>query len=160
MKYNRMRKEKAVSPVIATVLLIMIVIILAIIILLWSRSFIKETILKEVQGVSKNAEQFCPEVQLRPDISEDASGTFGFTNTGNIPIYSYKIKLVSKGGSETKKVDGAAGLVNPGFGTTIGGVLPFSEYEQIKIIPILLGKTSSGTLEPFECPEVNGVSLK
>lgn len=151
-------KKKAVSPIVATVLLIMIVIILAIIILLWSRSFIKEAVLKEVQGVSKNAELFCPEVQLRPDVDIDETG-FGFTNTGNIPIYSYKIKLSGKGGSEVKIVNGSAGLINPGFSTTIGNVLPYSQYEQIKIIPILLGRSSKG-LEPFECPEVNSISLK
>ena len=44
------KNKKAVSPVVSTVLLVLIVIILAIIILLWSRGFIKEVILKEIPG--------------------------------------------------------------------------------------------------------------
>ncbi len=158
-----MKKKKAISPIISTVLLIMIVIVLAIIILLWSRGFVKEAITKDIAGNEKRVNEFCLDVKISSIINDDVIRTFGFENTGNVPIYAYKVKLVGKddGKSEVVKVTKeGGGSVNPGFSVfvdsdVIGEGKGYDDFELIKIIPILLGESKSGTKE-FECPEKNG----
>ena len=145
-----MKKEKkAVSPVIATVLLIMIVIILAIIILLWSRGFVSEVITKEINGESKNVEIRCQEISIKGIVHED--GGFGFENVGNVPISSFRVKTKDKatGDSTITRMDSK---VNPGFSVIIEGMI-YEEYEQVSIIPVLLGKKEAGQTEEYECPE-------
>jgi len=153
------RGKRAVSPIISTVLLIMIVIVLATIILLWSRGFVKEAILKEVAGSEKRVEQFCGEVGMTPTLDETA-GTFGFTNSGNIPIFKLNLKTTKGGKSEIHEIGpDEGGLVNPGFATTIGGYGRYDSYDEVKIIPILLGKSKSGGITEFSCPEENGLTI-
>lgn len=157
----KMRK-KGVSPVVATVLLIMIVIIIAIIILLWSRGFIKEVIEKEIAGKTKVVEQYCSEVSLDSVVNAE-DGSFGFHNKGVVPIYQFYIKLASSGESKKVKVEENAG-VNPGFKRMITeedvpGLLSYSDYEEVKIIPILLGKKRNGETQPFECPETDAIKI-
>lgn len=160
MKKKRGSK-KAVSPIIATVLLIMIVIILAIIILMWSRGFIKEIITKEIAGNEKRVNELCLEVKMNPIKNED--GSFGFENIGNIPIYAFNVKLVGGGSSEIIKISKEErGSVNPGFTTIISkpGITSYSDYELIKIIPILLGKSEkSEAIKEFPCPEEQGLII-
>ena len=152
--------KKAVSPVISTVLLILIVIILAVVILLWSRGFIKEVLTKEIGGEIKRTDQLCAEIKTKTILNE-VDGSFGFHNIGNVPIYSLNVKLSGNGESEIKKIDPEdGGSVNPGFGTLIkdpdtGDYIHYFDYEEVKIIPILLGKSKSG-IKPFECDERNG----
>ena len=167
-KFNINKKEKmletkigkkAVSPMISTVLLIVIVIVLAIIILLWARSFVKEVITKEIAGNKKTVEQFCLEIGLKSVINDDDS--FGFENTGNVPIFAYNVKLVQGGNSEIVKIsDSEDGSVNPGDIVIVENpkIGRYSSYDSIKIIPIILGSVGSNTKE-FECPEINGIDI-
>jgi len=147
-EFNR----KGVSPIISTSILIVIVIILAIIILLWAKGFVKEAVLKEIAGNEKRAEDFCREVKMRAILNEDNS--FGFENTGSIPIFKYKLKLESNGGSSVRTIEKS---VNPGYSSIVENE-KYSDYESVKIIPILLGKVKGNTQE-YECPEVNGVDV-
>lgn len=155
-----MKNEKGVSPMISTVLLIVIVVVLAIIILLWSRGFIKEAITKEIADEEKEISQRCSEVEIERIINED--GSFGFSNRGNVPINSYNLKLVSNGKSEIIEVSNEeGGTVNPGFSVIVEksriGDRSYSDFESIKIIPVLLGTSKdSGVIKPFTCPEENG----
>lgn len=156
-------KKRAVSPVVSTVLLIMMVIIIAIIILLWTRGFIKETILKEVAGESKRVQAYCREVKIDPILNDD--GSFGFNNVGNIPVYSINVKLTKDGSSDNVIIEGEEGVVNPGFSIIINSVMlkgrsdVYYDYEEVKIIPILLGKDEEGNAEPFICPETDGIII-
>jgi flagellin-like protein len=153
--------ERAVSPVVSTILLIMVVIVIAIIIILWFRVFIKEAILKEVLGSTKRVEDFCREVSLKTILNEDQ--TFGVINEGNVPIYAFKLKVSrSDGTASTENIDGN---LNPGFTrmfeTNPSTGQPFlrSDFESVKVIPILLGKRKSGAAIPVACPEINGVDI-
>ena len=150
------KNKKGVSPVISTVLLIMIVIILAVIILLWSRGFVKEAILKEVGGNQKRVQQFCGEVRMTRILEGDS---FGFTNSGNVPIYKFHLKTTSDGRSDTTEITPEmGGLVNPGFATILEGH-SYSSYDEVKIIPILLGKSKSSGITEFSCPEENALII-
>ncbi len=156
------RDEKAISPVVSTVLLIMIVVILAIIILLWSKGFIKEALLKKVADTEKPVDYFCSEIQLESYVSDDEAGAFGFKNVGNVPIYAFDLKTVLKdsGDSSSEEVRDKNGIVNPGF-TKLFEDKNYEDYDEIKVIPILLGKKAkSGGREPFQCPERNAFEIK
>jgi len=154
--------KKAVSPMISTVLLVMIVIIMAIIILLWSRGFIKETISKEVAGEKKRVEQFCSEISLTAILNED--GSFGFTNNGNVPIYAFNLKLTDSGSSDIISIrPEKGGLVNPGFSTLVRDdydtFYDYYNYDEVEIIPILLGKSQTGAIKEKQCDEIYAIKI-
>jgi flagellin-like protein len=154
-----MKKEKkAVSPVVSTVLLIMIVIVLAAIIFVWSRSFIKEAIIKDVGGQEKNVDQICLSgLELKSFVNKD--GSFGFTNNGNIPIYGFNLKEVHKvDGSSFTNTSFSMNQISPGKSITIPSSPgnSYSDFSQVEIIPIVLGKNSGGT-QQYTCPETNAV---
>ena len=143
-----MRKNKrGVSPIVSTVLLIMLVIILAIIILLWSRGFIKEKILK----FDKPIENVCSEIGIRTFVNDDLS--YGFTNIGNVPIYAVDVKVSTGGKSDIYPVgQSGGGKVDPGLSTILEGAPSIdADTEEIKIIPVLLGKTKSGAIKEKSC---------
>lgn len=135
---------------VSTVLLIMIVIIIAIIILIWGRGWIKEKLLK----FNKPVENVCPDVSIKPFVNPDNS--YGFTNTGNIPIYRTDVKITTRGKSivtnDTQSANPGASVILGGAGSYLSG-----DIEEIKIIPVLLGKTSSGKQKQYTCPEQTAV---
>lgn len=142
--------KKGVTPVVSTVLLIMIVVILAVIILLWSRGFIKEKILK----FDKPIENVCSEIGIKTFINEDNS--YGFTNTGNVPIYSVNLKKSNLDGSST--IDTKNINANPGISVMLGEANTYdANAGEIKIIPVLLGKTKSGAVKEYTCPENSAI---
>jgi len=133
---------------VSTVLLIMVVIIIAIIILIWGRGWIKEKLLK----FNKPVENVCGDVYIKPFVNPDNS--YGFTNTGNIPIYEIDLKIIERGKSVVTRIKQS---VNPGASVTLGDNYLVGNIEEIKIIPILLGKTSSGKQREYTCPEQTAV---
>ena len=164
IKWNMKRgiNKKGLSPIVATSILIVIVIVLAIIILFWARGFIKEAVIKEIAGNSKRAEEFCKEIGMRGFVNED--DTFGFENTGTIPIFAYRINLKRIGKSDIIRVGNEkGGSVNPGSiviitDSIVKDILEYKEYESVKIIPILLGKVE-GRIQSYDCPEINGIDI-
>ena len=140
------KNKKAISPIISTVLLIMIAIIIAIIILIWGRGIIKDKLLK----FSKPVENVCSEVGIKPFVNPDKS--YGFTNTGNVPIYQVDLKVLERGKSTVTRIEETA---NPGASILLGesGEYLKDDIEEIKIIPVLLGETGSGKQVPYPCPE-------
>ena len=157
MVKRRKEEKKAVSPIISTVLLIMIVVVLAVIILVWTRGFIKEAITKDIGGETKTVDQLCSsEIKLK-GIVDEIDQSFGFTNNGNVPIFAFDLKLIGNdGSSNVVKVDSS---VNPGMSTNLGGAYRYDSYKQVKVIPIILGKTKSGSTQEFECPEISAINL-
>jgi flagellin-like protein len=141
---KKINTKKGVSPVVSTVLLIALVLILAVIILLWSKSFIKERILK----FDKAIETVCSEVNIET-FNED--GQFGFSNTGNVPVYAVDLKTSLGGSSNIQRLEDLK--IGPGMSTQLGE--NYGDYEEIKIIPILIGKTKSGATKEYACPESN-----
>lgn len=150
---------------VSTVVLIMIVIIIAIIILLWYQGFQGEQILKFSGGAEKPIENVCSEVSIRSFVNEDStSKSFGFHNIGNVPIYSINLKITNTDGTSTTDEIGSerGGKVDIGLSTVFkdeddSEKYYEEEFDEVKIIPVLLGKTQSGMIKPFPCPENTGV---
>ena len=146
------RDKRAVSPVIATVLLIGMVIVIGAILFLWLRGFTQEAVTK----FDKNVDLVCNEVQFQATYSTD--GTLGISNVGNVPIYDIKVKISQRGDFETMDIADlstnwkASGL-NPGR-TFSGNVNSYVvNADSITLIPVLVGSSPSGE-KAFTCDEV------
>jgi len=142
--------KRGISPMVSTVLLIMIIVIIAIIILIWGRGFIKEKLLK----FAKPVENVCADVGVKPFVNADES--YGFTNTGNVAIYQVDLKKLERGKSTITRITES---VSPGESIIFDGKYLEDPVEEIKIIPVLLGKTSSGKTKEYTCSEINAVVI-
>lgn len=143
---KRGKNKRGLSPVIATILLILIVVILAIIIMLWARGFIKEKVEKFGASVDKS----CLNVNL--DISIDGDRVY-IKNNGNVPVYKINIKKQKPGTSDTQEK-----VINLNIGNTNDETILESpeEYDEIVIIPVLLGKADDKDKE-YTCDERFGI---
>ncbi|MEM4325794.1 MAG: archaellin/type IV pilin N-terminal domain-containing protein [Candidatus Pacearchaeota archaeon] len=138
--------KKALSPVIATVLLIGIVIVLALIVFIWFKSFTKEAITK---FGGRNVELICQDVNFDASYS---NGILSVSNRGNVPIYDLKLKLEEQGrersitlrqisegdGSWPTNGLGAGKDFSANIGNNIGNP------ENLIATPILMGISSKG----------------
>lgn len=148
-----LRDKRALSPVITTLLLIAMVIILAAIIFLWAKFFIGEIIEKEIGGVKKSAENFCPDVNFQAGISETE---LSIINRGNVPIYNINIKMKAKGSSDIEEYENAGEKLNLGIGQSkLVTLSDPAEYDEVIIIPVLLGKSGDEQKE-YPCEEEYG----
>lgn len=151
------RGKKAVSPVIATVLLVAIVIILIAIIFLWAMRFIPEMILKNDGIKDKPIEQVCKDAVFEAQL-KGAGNNFvlDIKNTGNIPISSLNILKISKFKKDTEviKIDLTKGEAKS---VALSGI---SDYEKINAIPMLLGKVKNGKIKEYTCSEDNGKEIE
>jgi len=154
-----MKNKKAVSPVIATVLLVLIVIILAVIIFLWAKGFVSEAVLKQIGDTEDSADHFCSDIKV--ELINNGASSFGFKNIGNVPIYKFELKLVEKddGSSRIVEISGIPGRVNPGFNSIVTSEGDYEDYDEIKLIPTILGKGKGGDTKEFRCPESKAILL-
>ena len=138
--------KKAVSPVIATVLLIGIVLVIALIIFLWFRGFTQEAIIK----MDQNVELVCKDVQFQVSLE---GNTLYISNFGNVPIADFDVKASGGGSFSTERLD---------VGVPAGGAASatFSSlgYTEIILIPVLQGESESG-LQEYTCDEQYGYEL-
>ncbi len=127
--------KKAVSPVVATVLLIAIVIILALIIFLWAfKGFIPEAIQKRGQPI----DQACNEVSLEVSYLKNL-GELEVINIGNIPVYRLDIRKIEKGRVDKEEYEGG---VSVGQSITVD-IGTETEYDEVEVIPVILGETET-----------------
>ncbi|MDP3986614.1 MAG: hypothetical protein Q8P81_00105 [Nanoarchaeota archaeon] len=154
------KNKKAVSPVVATVLLIIMVIVIGLIIFLWFRSFVPE----QGEKFGRNLELVCNEVVFQPAYST-TNGNLTITNTGNVPIYSISIKISKDRSHSTKNMTELddnwppLGLRQGKTFTSIDLSSEISGAEEVLIIPILAGTSSEGD-QTHTCEERQGQSLE
>lgn len=154
MKKGKMEK-KGISPLVSTILLIMIAIVLALIIIIWSTGFVKEAYSKTVAGEEKPVEYYCSQLSLESINNQD--GSFGFSNQGTVPVYSFKLKLVEDDGSST--VTEIEQGVGPGSTVIVPDKTSIGKKE-ITIIPVLLAKKkSAANPEPVPCASSNALKI-
>mgnify|MGYP001566873489 FL=1 len=143
------RLEKlGVSPVIATVLLVAMVIVIALIIFLWFRGIAGETCTK-FEGT--NVELVCGDASFSAEYSY---GTFRMTNTGNVPIYSLKIRINEAGSHRTVDIRDLTNWPDSGLsgGNSFSGNMDVSVAETLLIIPVLM-TTCGGYEKAYSCNE-------
>lgn len=163
-------RNRAVSPLIATVLLIGIVIAAVAMIFLWMNKFVGETI----QKYSENINVICDRIQYTASLDQGlVAGHYEITinNQGNDNIYQFNLKFKAKGTSVSgtfspKMPEGTtSSAAFIAKGTT--GIVEFvttdallekvvdsnnnPKFTQIEITPVLLGvgkKTIRAKLTP------------
>ena len=152
--------KRGVSPVIATVLLIGIVIALGVIVFFWFSSFTQEAITK-FNG--ENIQLVCNDVQFQASYSSD--GDLAFSNTGNVPIYSFNVQI--QGSQGTFTTQDIKNLISnwPSSGLRTGGVFSgnilgkINGANQLILIPVLEGKVSNGDQKSFTCADQYGYKI-
>ena len=141
---RKIKHKKAVSPVVASLLLVVIVIVLAMIIFIWAKSFIKEVIQKR----DTPASQVCQEIKLQATY-DSAAGVVSISNIGNYPIYAIQLRLKSGGDSSIVSSDKS-------FPLGAGDIISLEDstvYDEVEVIPIILGETSRGKKTKYTCQD-------
>ena len=136
------KNKKAVSPVIATVLLIAMVIVIGLIVFLWFRG----TIAEEKTKFGKNIKLVCNDVEFEADYD---NGRLDISNSGNVPIFSMKVKIFSDGSHTTKNLGDISNEWSEtglNSGRTFSGDIKSSigDANKIILIPVLVGNSESG----------------
>src|SRR3989344_1008376 len=142
-----MKNKKAISPVIATVLLISIALVLAIIIFIWASSFITEVIQKNDEPV----ENSCDDIRFRAEADSSANNGDGIifvVNEGNVPLYGLEVNVKTRGGisSGTKEYDKTGKSILSGSGENAEIDLKGSvdSGNELVLVPIILGEGKDG----------------
>lgn len=154
-------KNKGISPVIATVLLIAIVVVIGLIIFMWFKGLSEETITKFGK---KNIKLVCNDVKFDAAYS---AGTkiLSISNTGTVPIFDFQIKISKAGGYSSVYLDEIEGVgwdelgLNPGgvFSGNIGEKVT-SDVEELLLIPVLRGSSKKGE-KNYVCGERHGFKI-
>jgi flagellin-like protein len=158
------KKKKGLSPVVTTVILIALVVAIIGIIFFWFRGMVQEGVTK----FGKNIQLVCEEIDFEVSYQ---SGDLNFVNNGNIPVYTFNIRLIeTAGGYDTKDIKDY--ISNPGNDPTVdwptAGLkqgmaksVTMGEIsgDKIEIIPVLIG-TSSGGKKIFPCGEQYGKTIE
>jgi len=135
--------KKGLSPVIASILLVALVLVLAAIIYLWARAFIPET----VEKFGGPIQDQCPKVVFD---AVPSGGYLRVQNNGNVPIQGIRYAIEGTGSLNYLDLMANAPIV-------AGGTSPFPtgnlNGKTVRVIPILLGKASTGELKAFACDE-------
>lgn len=152
-KRKRIKGDKnALSPVIATVLLIGIVVVSGMIIFMWFQGFAGEAVTK----FGQNAEIVCGQVSFRTAYSNNK---LSISNNGDVPIYKMTVKVVKTGEEQTKDIVDligdwpASGLNQNGAVLSNDISSELSGASEIILTPILRGKSNKGGESSFVCDE-------
>jgi len=141
MDMNKKRvNKKALSPVIATALLIMLVLVLAVIIFFWLRSLISEQVEKKGADIKFS----CDNVNF--DIKKTINNKIVIANRGNVPVSYFEIRQTTAGTSTTAKVDNAGN----GFiaGDSVSVLIPnppIDPNKEFTLFPVLVGSVKGAT---------------
>ncbi|MEK6840440.1 MAG: archaellin/type IV pilin N-terminal domain-containing protein [Nanoarchaeota archaeon] len=151
------KRRKAVSPVIATTLLVAMVVVVGLIVFLWFKGFTQEAITK---FGGTNIELICKDVEFDSSYS---GGILSISDIGNVPIYSFKVKVEKPGSHETFDIENIV-LGWPDTGLNQGGIFSgdisssASGAEKIVLIPVLRGISDSGA-RTHACDEQYGKEI-
>ena len=165
-----MLSRKAVSPIIATVLLVAITVSAAGGIYYWAKGFIGEQVTKFGQP----AHVVCADVKFTASISKDTSVTpwiypVIINNQGNVKIYQIVVRLTKEGTTIEQAVTPSQPIEE---GATVQFTLEPSKFgkdplifegagTEFDLIPVLLGKgATTGQTKLFGCEEQAVKGLK
>jgi len=148
-----MGKKRGVSPVVATVLLVAIVIVIALIIFLWFKELKGETCTK----FDQNIELSCGNVEFLGDYN---NGELYISNTGNVPIFGMKVKVIGIASHKTFDLNDSFGW--PALGLNQGEAFSgdiiskiTSDTNSIVLIPTLMGSCGNEGDKVYMCNEAN-----
>lgn len=139
--------KRAVSPLIATVLLVLIVLVASGLVYAWSKSFIAE----QLEKFGDPVETVCQKLDF--DAQLEGSSLY-INNRGNVQIHQVNVLLKGPGKSTLKP------SLQPDDGSIAGGktgtvtLSGLTGYDSVEVTPILLGRgRDSGETKLFPCKE-------
>jgi len=139
----------ALSPVVATSLLIALVVVLAMIVFLFARGFIPEYLEKEDRPI----EDKCKDVIFSGDYS---GGTITVRNGGNTPLNGIKLGIKTLTGFEFIEDFTAIPSIRAEDVRTFQVTADLPASGELIIVPVLLGKNKDGIAKAFVCDESYG----
>lgn len=148
------KTKRAVSPLIATVLLIVMAIAIFGIIFFWLRGMIAE----QVQKLDRPIEMQCDSIAFSAEMDRSGGSNIIVNNKGNLPIVGMSIKIKKSGKTYTIPRKPVDGVVAPGEIDIIGvkddSSFPFTTAEKRTITPLLQGTgRTSGTPRIYACQD-------
>lgn len=156
------KSKRAVSPIIATVLLVAIAIASSFLVYKWSTSFIGEHINK----FSEPMDTVCQRITFDASLSERTLGVYDtdmyelvVNNQGNDNIKEMQIKAFEGGNSVVKSIAPTEGERMIGKGKTVTilfnpKMFELSQINKIEVTPLLLGKgVTSGKIKLKGCTD-------
>jgi flagellin-like protein len=150
---KRIGEKKALSPVVATILLIAMTIVIALIVFLWFRGLTEEQITK---FGGTNIKIVCDDVYFEASYSS-ASQELLIRNSGNVPIYNFKIKEMNGGSYTTNDLKDLSTEWSANYQTGLNQGMSFSDEisitgDEIVLIPVLIGNSDKGK-KTYVCDE-------
>ncbi len=156
------RDNRAVSPLIATVILIAIVISASSIIYVWSKSFIAESLEKFGNPVEIVCDELTFEAQLDPVGGYDYD--LWINNRANVDIHKLNLNFKKEGKSVIKTFSADGGAVTRGstgkITLNLEDVEGIRSFDSIDVTPVLLatgGSSQITKLFPCEDKTINVV---
>lgn len=153
---------KAISPLIATVLLIGIVLAASVMIYVWSKGFIAE----ELEKFGESIDSICNKVAFDAHISAKGEKIYELviSNRGNVGINEINMKVIKGGKSVAKALQPEGGIIKKG-GTAIMSFdldeFGFEFFDSIDVTPVLLGKgKKSGKVKLHPCEDEAKTGLR
>lgn len=150
------RDNRAVSPLVATVILVAIVISASSIIYIWSKSFIAESLEK----FGSPAEIVCEELEFGAQL--DLVGGFNYdlwiNNRANVDIHRLNLNFKKQGKSVIKTFSADGGAIARGstgkITLNLEDIEGISSFDSIDVTPILLATGQSSQITKlFPCEE-------
>lgn len=148
--------KRALSPVVATSLLIAIALVLALIIFIWAKSFIGEALQKDLGTGAVDIEQACAQVNMKADV-DSATGLVIVENDGNVPIYGIRIMVEGLGSQTSKEVFDGTISTGQTVNVNVASSITFSSGSSVRVIPIIVGTSDSGKKQ-YAC-EKQGIDV-
>jgi len=139
------KNSKAISPLVATILLVGIAIVAFVLIFTWMKEIAKE----QIEKFGEPIEDWCEKVEFDASITADEKTVF-IDNIGDVPLYAFNLEIEKTLRTKVEFVRPTNGIISPGESDFL--VIDLSGEKKIKAVPILLGEgrdTGEGKL--FVC---------
>jgi len=145
------KRERAVSPLIATVLMIGIVVMAMSIILVWSKKFIGE----QIEKYGSRIDVVCERLDYKAELYNTEPGVYAvvINNRGNDNIHQVNLKVIKGGNSAVKAFTPKDGkIAKKETGNVTFSISSFPEkfsggFDKVEVTPVLLG-TGAKTNKP------------
>ncbi len=152
-----MKDKKAVSPVIATVLLIGITIALAGIVFIWAQGFVKEGAQKRGEPIERACDSVIFEADVSLNVSNQNQYLLEVNNKANIPIYGFDVKKLGEGKVIVHEILGQT--IDVGNSARIDLTsADVNSRDELLVVPILLGARGD-VRESHTCADQFGVGV-
>jgi flagellin-like protein len=156
VNFKIIEDKKALSPVVATILLISMALVLAIIVFIWARSFITE----EIEKFGEPIKNSCDDISFEADaVINNGNLDVDIVNRGNVPLYGIEVREKRIGTVKLTKIsEQTLNIGEDGTFILDNSDGDFELGDNLIISPTILGETADFN-KPYTCDEDFGVEV-